>query len=41
MAAFLNPLLPERLNHLAAAGVCLLLTAGAIVLSFVTGVGDV
>ena len=41
MAAFLNPLLPERLNHLAAAGVCLVLTAGAIVLSFVTGVGDV
>ena len=40
-AAFLNPLLPERLNHLAAAGVCLVLTAGAIVLSFVTGVGDV
>ena len=41
IAAFLNPLLPERLNHLAAAGVCLVLTAGAIVLSFVTGVGDV
>ena len=40
-AAFLNPLLPERLNHLAAAGVCLLLTAGAVLLSFVTGVGDV
>ncbi len=40
-AAFLNPLLPERLNHLAAAGVCLLLTAAAVVLSFVTGVGDV
>ena len=41
IAAFLNPLLPERLNHLAAAGVCLLLTAAAVVLSFVTGVGDV
>ena len=40
-AAFLNPLLPERLNHLAAAGVCLLLTVAAVVLSFVTGVGDV
>ena len=41
IAAFLNPLLPERLNHLAAAGVCLVLTAGAIVLSFVTGAGHV
>ncbi len=40
-AAFLNPLLPERLNHLAAAGVCLVLTAAAVLLSFVTGVGDV
>jgi rhomboid protease GluP len=41
IAAFLNPLLPERLNHLAAAGVCLVLTTGAIVLSFVTGAGHV
>ncbi len=40
-AAFLNPLLPERLNHLAAAAVCLVLTAGAIVLSFVTGASHV
>ncbi len=40
-AAFLNPLLPERLNHLAAAGICLALTAGAIVLSFLTGLKHV
>ncbi len=40
-AAFLNPLLPERFNHLAAAAVCLVLTAGAIVLSFVTGASHV
>ena len=40
-SCFSESLLPERLNHLAAAGVCLVLTAGAIVLSFVTGAGHV
>lgn len=41
MAAFFNPLLPERVNHLAAAAVCLLLSAGAIALSFLTGLSRI
>ena len=39
MAAFLNPMKPERGDHLLAALVCLLLSFASIVVSFVTGLG--
>ena len=40
-AGFFNPLIPERLNHLAVALICVVLTLGSILLSFLTGISEI